>query len=905
MVDYKEIKLIKDGEECVPFAPNKADKTGIDNLVITKASKLELETAVEELSESIPSKVSELENDIPYLSTTEASNAYATKAELSSSVNDFTNIKASKMELETAVDELDTKIDLKQDKTTAVTHTANTVVGSNTHPIYVNSDGEVVQCSFPTNSLSTVAANNMKLYLAGGGSQGTYVTGRSNINNFIDTDNTLNTVTAPDGDSSTKVATTEFVSKKVEVPIGTIIQPSVYITSDKFKHCDGSRIEDYNNQLNTNKIEPVLYRLYNINTQNFHQHIFTTDKDICNKVNPDVSTLYRPIRNSHDCYGMNSTGYVRINQNEEISMRNGVITSKSGFYDGEFETFINELQIIKPLQTLSANLQGLEYIPYYDVAVTLEGTNVDYHRIAYKDNIVVIANTANVQFSKDTQTYENVPNITGIPYSVLNIEGSEHFIATTSDGVYRFSFSSSDNILNDFMKVADITIHNMTIAGNSYVGLNRNNGTIYFIPDHHLLNWEPITMNIKTCTGDNTATCVDIVFYKNNYIIASGSCLYICKNLVDENSYWHKYNFDLPIDIQRLKIVNDVLFVLGDTISYYSNDSIKFNTIKHENIEEVISYGDNSFKLYKSDRSLLSTYSNLNFTTPLSTPETKAQELQDCTEHNYIQQLDGQYEIDCVSKHNDENVKIYSAADTDITVSDNGWFTNAVDGKYLNIGEYNYTTAKWVQTSLIYSGNINSTAGSTNNKICLEFDFITPPTFVAARDIFYAYRTLIFRVADVNGNLNMYMAGYNSSGLKWRYSNKSTGITLDTNTKYHLKFETTGFSTTSPYYTYTLSITPYNILDSTLLENRTQTHTFSLAYLPYNYYSNSSANSMSSIYCADASAWTAGQMLDLRSFKLTWNDHTTYALNNTTKYSDCYNSGLYAPYMKDSHIRIK
>lgn len=921
MVDYKEIKLVKDGEECVPFAPNKADKTGIDNLVITKASKLELETAVEELSESIPSKVSELENDIPYLSTTEASNAYATKAELSSSVNDLTNIKASKMELETAVDELDTKIDLKQDKTTAVTHTANTVVGSNTHPIYVNSDGEVVQCSFPTNSLSTVATNNMKLYLAGGGSQGTYVTGRSNINNFIDTDNTLNTVTAPDGDSSTKVATTEFVSKKVEVPIGTIIQSSVDITSGNFKHCDGSRIEDYDNQLNTNKTEPVLYRLYNMNTQNFHQHIFTTDKDICKKVNPDVSTLYRPIRNNHDCYGMNSTGYVRINQNEEISMRNGVITSKSGFYDGEFQVYNNSLQI---LTIFAENYKRayIEYIPFFDTYRLLNTSVSQYNKIACHENVIVIIDGNNVEYSLDDETFTSINDIneTSI-YSVYCFNGL--FVITTLSSLY-FTY----DVTGEWSKINNPNkISNIAYDGNYFVGVSNDN-SIYYTSNIQVSDmWTVCTVfDEDTVQGkfDN------IVVFKNHFIATFNKdnykcCLYStpCIEIDNSNILWNKYEFNCDCNIGKLKVVNDTLFALNykkyinryntngvlslNTIytTFYASDFLNFKELPGDFTCYDAAYSNGTFLFCTSADILVKNVTGIPITTSLSTPETKAQELQDCTEHNYIQQLDGQYKIDCVSKHNDENVRIYSAADTDITVSDNSWLTNAVDGKYLNIGEYNYTTAKWVQTSLIYSGNINSTAGSTNNKICLEFDFITPPTFVAARDIFYAYRTLIFRVADVNGNLNMYMAGYNSSGLKWRYSNKSTGITLDTNTKYHLKFETTGFSTTSPYYTYTLSITPYNILDSTLLENRTQTHTFSLAYLPYNYYSNSATNSMSSIYCADASAWTVGQMLDLRSFKLTWNDHTTYALNNTTKYSDCYNSGLYAPYMKDSHIRIK
>ncbi len=782
MVDYKEIKLIKDGEECVPFAPNKADKTDIDNLVTTKASKMELETSVEEL---------------------------------------------------------ESKINEKQDKLTA---------GDN---VVIN-------------------------------------------NNVI---------------------------SSISVPIGTLIT-SVVDLGDKYKICDGSRIEDYHNELNTNKIKPVLYRLYNKNTQNFHQQIFTTDKDICKKVNPDTSKLFRPIRNGCDCYGINTKGFVRINQNEEISMKNGTITSASGFYDGEFEIYDNSLQI---LTIFAENYKRayIEYIPFYNTFRLLDNSVSKYNKIASHENIIVIIDGNNVEYSLDDETFTSINGIdkTSV-YSVYCFNGL--FVITTQNAFY-----FTHDVTGEWSKIDNHNkISNIAYDGNYFVGVSGDN-FVYYTPNLQDPDmWEKCTIfdnNVVKGKFDN------VVVFKKHFIVTFDNgnykdCLYSipCSEINNSNYLWNKHDFNHNCNIGKLKVVNDILFALDykkyinryekdgalslNTIftTFYASDFLNFKELPGDFTCYDVACSNETFLFCTSADMLVKNITGIPITTPLSTPESKAQELTDYTEHNYIQHLEGQYEIDCVSKHNDENVRIYSAADTDVTISDNGWLTNAVDGKYLNIGTYNYSTAKWEQNSLVYSGNINSTAGSTDNKICLEFDFITPPTFVATRDIFYAYRTLIFRVADVNGKLNMYMAGYKSNNaLKWKYSNVSTGITLDSNTKYHLKFETTGFSTTSPYYTYTLSITPYNILDTLLLEERTQIHTFNLAYLPYNYYSNSSANSMSTIYCADASAWVAGQMLDLRSFKLTWNNNTTYALNNTTKYSNFYEPGIYAPYLENSYIRTK
>ena len=810
MVDYKEIKLIKDGTECVPFVPNKADKSVVDNLVLTKASKLELETAVEELTESIPRKVSELENDIPYISETDAINTYATKSELSSNINNLINTKASKMELESAVEELDTQIDKKQDK--------------------------------------LIAGDNITI-----------------TNNIIST------------------------RSKIEVPVGVIIQSSVSVEDERYVKCNGQSITNYDERLLSEENKPILYRLFNKKTKNFHQQLFTTDKDICKKKNPDITKLYRPIRKDFDTYGMDIKGYVQINEN--ISMSYGKITSESGFYDGEFICYNHALQVLGVSNVVSYPVHVIEWIPYYNTFITIENMfSTSFKKVAYNKNLVVIANSSTAQYTDDLNKnpFTDLNDFTK-PYSVYYFNGrfiltSQSYIAHSIDGKTWIKNSQTTT------PIKNIAYGNNLFIGSSSDGLFWSQDTIV---------WEKINVELPN------KNIYDVIFCQGIFIATSGDYLYYSTDGIN----WRVQPTDYTI--MRLDYFNNTLMSVyyGNT-SVYSTDLYTFHEIPCDNNDKLLCVGfdGDSFAFVNADCQIIRNYTGISLTHRFNTPQTKAQMLTDFIPHNYVQTLDGKYTIDYKTIANDTNSIIYSAADTDVSISDNGWLVNATDGKYLYFGQYDKTTAKWNATSLIYSANTNSRAGSTNNAIDMEFDFITPTTFVATRDIFYAYRTLIFRVADVNGNLNMYMAGYNSNGLKWRYSNKSTGIILKPNTKYHLHFKTTSFSTTSPYYTYTLTVTPFNIIGSSLLTNDAQTHQFQLAYLPYNYYSNNATNSMMSIYHADASAWTTGQMLDLRSLKISWSGTgkkvDTYALNKTTK-TVIFKDGLYMPYLNDSYIRIK
>lgn len=321
MVDYKEIKIIKDGEECIPFAPNKADKTGIDNLVITKASKLELETAVEELTESIPRKVSELENDIPYISETDAINTYATKSELSSNINNLINTKASKMELETAVDELSESIPTKVSQ-------------------LQNDKGYLTEHQDISGKVD-----------------------RTELEKRLTEVNTHNTYN--------------------EVPVGAIILSPIDITSENFKKCDGSLFnpKDYPN-LSVTKVK--FFRLCNLTRSTydgsgnitfrfFYNDLWTTDPDICKKKNPDLNNLYRQLRytGKDNPASSSNIGYISniaygkscmfINIQENITMINGIIESESGFYDGTYQVDVTEY---KKVEAVEGN--GLHYYNNYD-----------------------------------------------------------------------------------------------------------------------------------------------------------------------------------------------------------------------------------------------------------------------------------------------------------------------------------------------------------------------------------------------------------------------------------------------------------------------------------------------------------------------------------------------------------
>lgn len=751
MVDYKEIKLVKDGEDCVPFAPHKADKSEVDDLLLTKASKMELEDAVEKL---------------------------------------------------------ESKINEKQDK--------------------------------------LIAGENINI--------------------------TENVISTP---------------SKVEVPLGAIIKSSTDLNDDNFAKCNGRKfIKSYDE--NCYGEHPKLYRLYNQTTTNFHQQLFTTDKDICKKKNPDITKLYRPIRSDFDTYGMNIKGFVQVD--ETISMSYGEITSESSFYDGKYVVYVNKIQILQETDaSVPSNTYAMTVLDDGNIYYSY-GTYSHGKKYAFGNNVLVHANSQVLQYKVGTDDFVNIEldtNPSCIIYAnetFVGIHNGEDNIKTvvySNDGITWLSNNfSTANYIND-----------IAYGNNKFVIVGENGVRLYSTDG---INWSEVE-------DEYNNNLVSIIYGNNRFIAISDNSTVLSS--VDGIT-WSQYTINFSLN--KIIYAEDY-FVAITNSNYigYSENGINWNWLYVSYVPQTIAYGFNLFAVscnaggfYLAKHDVL---------TPLK-ENTKAQLLNNYQEHSYIDLLSkDSYTLDYKTTANDTNGILYSAADTDMSISDNGWLVQATDGKYLYFGTYDEETAKWTATSLIYSANISS-AGSENNAIDMEFDFITPPAFVASKDIFYSYRTLIFRVADVDGNLNMYMSGYNSSGLKWRYSNKSTGITLSTNTKYHLHFETTDFSETSPYYTYTLTITPYNMFGDELLTNETQTHVFTLAYLPYNYYSNSATNSMMSIYHGDASTWTSGQMLDLRSFKLSWSGTgekvDTYALNKTTR-TATFEKGLYMPYLENSYVRIK
>lgn len=218
----------------------------------------------------------------------------------------------------------------------------------------------------------------------------------------------------------------------------------------------------------------------------------------------------------------------------------------------------------------------------------------------------------------------------------------------------------------------------------------------------------------------------------------------------------------------------------------------------------------------------------------------------------------------------------FSAAETDRKVSDNQYLTWCVDGKKIsfNNGEEGSTTEVDVTHKVI------STENSSATPCTIMFDFITPPTFIATRDIFHGYRSLIFRIADVNGNLNMYMAGFKSSNsLKWRASNVFTGYTLEPNRKYRLVYSCDGYGDSdAPMYHY-LDIFQYNETETSFayLEcdstGKFGAGHYELNYFPYNYYSSFGIRTL---YHTDATAWTKGLFIDLLSLRIKHVGDTTF-----------------------------
>ena len=206
----------------------------------------------------------------------------------------------------------------------------------------------------------------------------------------------------------------------------------------------------------------------------------------------------------------------------------------------------------------------------------------------------------------------------------------------------------------------------------------------------------------------------------------------------------------------------------------------------------------------------------------------------------------------------------YSAAETDRKISDSLWLSNITDGKYLQFGTQD-EAGTW---TVNYVTNLTTDALGVKTMpfMIINFEFVTPPTFVADRDIFYGYRSLIFRITDANGQLSFYMAGYkSSSSLKWRHGEVLTGIYFKPNTKYRIRFVYSGYSsatvTSANPAECLIIVSEYDDYGYAIVDE--QTYSYTSIYCPYNYYSGVG---MSSIYHGDATAWVAGQMFDMYSF---------------------------------------
>ena len=253
----------------------------------------------------------------------------------------------------------------------------------------------------------------------------------------------------------------------------------------------------------------------------------------------------------------------------------------------------------------------------------------------------------------------------------------------------------------------------------------------------------------------------------------------------------------------------------------------------------------------------------------------------------------------------------FSAAETDRKISDNQYLTWCTDGKYIGFNNGEEGSTAYVDvTHKVMSAN----------SCTIMFDFITPPTFIATRDIFHGYRSLIFRIVDTTGKLNMYMAGFKSSNaLKWRASNIFTGYTLEPNRKYRLvyKCDGAGDSSTPMYhhldiYQYNETETFFTSLDCDSTGKFGEGH-YELNYFPYNYYSS---YGMRTMYCADATAWTKGLFIDLLSLRIQHVGDTTFQnYGNEFRmaklyYQDPVDNGLALPRITgvngcESYIKVK
>lgn len=215
----------------------------------------------------------------------------------------------------------------------------------------------------------------------------------------------------------------------------------------------------------------------------------------------------------------------------------------------------------------------------------------------------------------------------------------------------------------------------------------------------------------------------------------------------------------------------------------------------------------------------------------------------------------------------------YSTAETDRTISCNGYMTNIIDGKANTVGTYDLETNTWSSFDL---------TDKISQDFWMEFDWITPTTFKAG-NLFHGYRSLVLNIG-ATGSLTLYIAGYKSSNsLKWRVSGRNTGIVFEPNTKYKIAVKSweslkrdmnTNLSTNPNPYIDTYSIKGYTITVAPYLKDfknkdkldysNQQTDCVLTAYAPYNYYSS---YGMRTLYHADAAVY-AGGFTDLYTMKI-------------------------------------
>ena len=263
----------------------------------------------------------------------------------------------------------------------------------------------------------------------------------------------------------------------------------------------------------------------------------------------------------------------------------------------------------------------------------------------------------------------------------------------------------------------------------------------------------------------------------------------------------------------------------------------------------------------------------------------------------------------------------FSGAESDRKISDNQYLTWCNDGKFIGFNDGTDGSTEYKDIT----HKVTSTDYNKAPRCTVMFDFITPPEFVASRDIFFGWRSLVFRIADTTGKLNMFMAGYKTNNtFKWRASNVFTGYTLKPNRKYRLVYRCSGVYSAEnsyPLYHY-LSLYEYDefehsftgvVYDSTGKFGSSGTGAFELNYLPYNYYNS---QGIRTLYHADATAWTQGLFIDLLSLRIQHVGDTTFQnYGNEFRmaklfYQDPVDNGLALPRITgvngaESYIKVK